>query len=160
MPRLNISVAVFCRSGNRGSKRYTRMFVSTSAATVIEILSTPPTILRWRRVRALVPLPLSGCRQVEATEALGGAHCLDLPSGWNDANRVPGDEPLNLVAWANATAIRYCFRNRNLKLRRDLSHIARTSSLSKCGESRELPGRRRCLVETKSPSRHHELPFM
>src|SRR5437867_1629248 len=48
MPRLSSSVALRCLAGKRPSNRYTRMFVSTSAATVVEILARPAAI-RGRR---------------------------------------------------------------------------------------------------------------
>src|SRR5207302_5718944 len=134
IPRLRISVEIFWRSGNRGSKRYTRIFVSTSAATTIEVLSAPSTILRWCRARALVPLPLSRSRQVEAAKTLGRAQCPNLFPGGNDPNHVSRDKPLYLASWANAIAIRHRLWNRDLKLRRYLSHIltiARVSSLFK-----------------------------
>src|SRR5207244_3976466 len=63
------------------------------------------------------------------------AHCPNLFSGGNDPNHVSRDKPLYLVSRANAIAIRHRLWNRDLKLRRNLSHIltiARVSSLFKC----------------------------
>src|SRR5579862_8220134 len=99
------------------------MFVSTSAATTIKVLSVPPPALCRCRGGAIIPFPLSGRRQIEAAKALGKAHCLDLPPRRDDANQVPGSEPFDFVTRANTVEIRHRLGNRDLKLRRHLGHI-------------------------------------
>src|SRR5512143_388817 len=109
------------------------MFVSTRAATRVELFPRPPAVLRGRHSSPLsVPLALSPRRRVEQSKLLGDAQWFrGLRS--LDTDRISrGYEP-NLVPGTNSVPIRDRLGDRDLQLARDFGHeiltIARTISL-------------------------------
>src|SRR2546426_8851162 len=98
-------VAIACLRGNRESNRYTRTFVSTSAATDVEILPPPTAIGAGSEFwPARLTAPLWGRRRVvqleHGVQAQGGS----LLRGRHDLDHGARGLPLDLVPGADTVS--------------------------------------------------------
>src|SRR5690349_20020541 len=105
MPRLRISVATFCFPAKRVSNRYTRMFVSTRAATSVEVLSRLAPVVGppFHRLKRALAETL-GClvEQMEPELSILGSR---LAARGNDPNHVAGGHPVNVITWTDAVLV-------------------------------------------------------
>ncbi len=125
--------------GNRSSKRYTRTFVSTRAATSIKFLS-PPAPIPGMLFPARSSAPTQPfCRLIEQTELRFSIFARDMFSRWNNPNCVTRRDPSDLVTRVDIELISNRLWQCYLVFRRDLRHIltlARMESLFRVfGES-------------------------
>src|SRR5260370_2791032 len=98
-PRRSTSVATVCFSGKRGSNRYSRMLVSTSAATGIEILAPPAAVpSRAAQMRSCLTALLALSRTLKQTQPRFEIQGGNLPAGRNDADHLTSGDPFDLVA--------------------------------------------------------------
>src|SRR5919198_4964811 len=106
-------------------------FVSTSAATVVEILTRPAAIARWRERPARVPLALADEGALEQLYAFSRGADDGLPR--HDPDHVASRLELDLGPRRYAITVRHGLRDRDLQLARDPRHVltvTRTVSLS------------------------------
>src|SRR5712691_7020241 len=105
------------------------MFVSTSRASLVQVLPRPSAVFRGvDRTRPLA-LALAGGRLVEQ-----GAPGFDIarrgPGGRHDVDHVARRLPLDVVARSDPEAIGDRLGNRDLSLARDLGHILTTTRIA------------------------------
>src|SRR5213594_3245594 len=123
-PARNNSVARACLSGKRGSNRYTRTFVSTSAATDVELLARPATRSRPHQWTCAFASSLPHRGPVEMSQPVpaqlrGVGYCAPV-----DLNRPAKGPQLQLIADPNSTSLDESLRKRDLKLAGHLRHQA------------------------------------
>jgi hypothetical protein len=99
------------------------MFVSTSAVTLVQLLACPASPLDGSGRRSFVPFRLAGSGLVEPTQTLERITGRGLPPRRNDADRVPGDQPLDLVAGPNSIVVGHRFGDGDLELRGNFGHV-------------------------------------
>src|SRR5262245_60374846 len=134
-PRRSRSVASRCFSGKRGSKRYTRTLVSTSASTPVEVLARPAALLqRPGRTAGRVPFALPGGRLIEQFEpCLGVERFPHRGAHPHHPDGISRREPFDLIAGRDPVLVGDHLRDRNLAFARHPAHvltIVRTESLS------------------------------
>ncbi len=123
MPSRSRRSASACLSGNRGSKRYTTMLVSTRLATLVEFLSTPAAICVLRLERRLaISTSLAFSRSIKQGQSrLRVAFwCVGLTC---EANRVRERGPYDFVAGLEAKLFRERFGYCDLQLARYFGHV-------------------------------------
>ena len=99
------------------------MFLSINAATtLLEILARPAAIGRCRELPIDLPLLLTQGRLIERRKLLVSSMLGDFTVRWNNADNVTSAFPLDIVTGAATVALRQSFRQRYLKLARDLTH--------------------------------------
>ena len=118
-------MAIRCLSGNRASNRYTRTFVSTSAATPVEILAAPPAI-RPPATTLLAPLPLAlplRCLIEECQTPRSAVLRAGQPP-WSryDANHIASWNPVDVVTGTDTVPLGNRFRDGDLEFAGDPRH--------------------------------------
>src|SRR5438552_18210183 len=89
---------------------------------MVKLLASPAAITSSRD-RLLSASPLAPRRLVKSLQAFGDALLRRFVWGfWSDAERVPGCQPLDLVAFSNCELIGECLGNGHLQLTRDFGH--------------------------------------
>src|SRR2546426_1985149 len=123
-PARNNSVARACLSGKRGSNRYTRTFVSTSAATDVEFLARPATRSRPHQWTCAFASSLPHRGPVEMSQPVpaqlrGVGYRAPV-----DLNRPAQGPQLQLIADPNSTSLDESLRKGDLKFAGHLRHQA------------------------------------
>src|SRR5689334_25190148 len=123
MPARSSDSAMACLRRSRGSTRYTRTFVSTSAATRVDLLASPSAPRPGAAPSRVVPLarPLATRRRIEDPQTFS-----DVVRGGRlelDPNAVARGDELDLVPGHDAEAIGHRLRNGHLELARHFRHF-------------------------------------
>ena len=99
-------VAIFYFCGKRASNRYTRTLVSTRAATTVQILSSPASILiEAFRLGCCGSSALTFGSLVEQSKFAALVVGVDRLSGRNHPDDFAGRHPLNIVARMDAVLL-------------------------------------------------------
>src|SRR5438132_2245193 len=107
MPARSNSDARRCLARSRGSKRWTRTFVSTSAATDVEVLASPAPIAGPLLALRTPTFLLSLGGGVEEREPQRGRHrFVAVTTRRCDANGLASRRPVEVVAGADAVLVR------------------------------------------------------
>jgi hypothetical protein len=124
MPRLRISVAILRFSGNRPSKRYTKILVSTRAAAPVQVLSGPTPLPGAPRLSRRSTPAMPFCRLVEQTQQRSSILHHQGFARRDDVNHFSSGHPVDFITGTNLEAISdfsgYC--NLNLILGRYFGH--------------------------------------
>src|SRR5262249_38606944 len=101
------------------------MFVSTSAATPVEILAPPAAIFSSPAARAFpLPraLPLGSLIEERQTSLWAVRRAGDSPGRRHDTDRIARGHPVDLLPGTDAIAVGDGFRNGDLELAGDPGH--------------------------------------
>src|SRR5207249_1995855 len=98
-----------------------RTFVSTRAATVVELFACPTARGRATAFAASIAATLSGSRGVEQAEPFVDVRQRFLGCR-NHPKRVANGNPPDVVAGPDTVLVGYRFRHRHLELARHLAH--------------------------------------